>query len=301
MAKQLNLFKGSVGINNKVDPTRLQYDPQSGIEELAAGVNIDISSSKRVSRRKGYTLELAKAAHSLFACEGYCLFVSGDALCVLEPDYTWTAIRNVSVGARMRYVRAGIDIYYVNGYQRGIVRDKVSYVWTAASYIGPPTTKVFSDPPIGHLIEIYNGAMLIAKDNVLWYSEPFAFSYFDYARNYMQFNDRLVMVKAVQGGVFVSTEKDIFFQKGGNVREFTQSKVADYPAVEGTEVSVSASRLGDGSLGGMAALWASTEGICFGGPDGGFKNLTERRLDYPFARYGAGLHRNGKYICLLKP
>jgi len=301
VAKQLNLFRGAIGINSKVDPARIKYDPETGIEELAAGVNIDISSSKRVGRRKGYTLRLAKAAHSLFSCGEYCLFASGNALCVLEPDYTWSAIRNVTVGARVSYAKIGTDIYYANGYEKGIVRDRVSYGWTAASYVGPATTKVFSDPPVGHLLEVYNGVMLIAQDNVIWYSESFAPSWFDLAKNYVQLGERLTMMKAVQGGIYVSTEKETFAYRGETVKELRQTKVADYPAIEGTAVTASASRIGDGSVTGIAALWASTKGICFGGPDGNFRNLTERRLDYPFARYGAGLFRDGKYICLLKP
>lgn len=301
MAKQLKLFRGAVGINNKTDPARLQYNPETGVEELAAGVNVDISSSKRIGRRKGYTLELAKAAHSIFSCGEYCLFVSSNALCVLEPDYTWSAIRNVAVGATMRYVRAGTDIYYCNDNERGIVRDRISYSWVAADYVGPPTIKTFSDPPTGHLLELYNGVMLVAEDNVLWHSEPYAYSWFDLAKNYIQFSERLTMIKAVQGGVFVSTEKETFFHKGGAVKEFQQSKIADYPAIEGTEVTVNASRVGDGNITGLAAMWASTEGVCFGGPDGYFRNFTERKLEYPFARYGAGLYRDGKYICLLKP
>jgi len=301
MPKQLNLFRGSIGINNKVDPTRLQYNPESGIEELAAAVNVDVSSSKRVSRRKGYTLQLAQAAHSLFPCDGYCLFVSGEDLYVLESDYTSSGIRNLTTGARMSYVRPESDTYYCNGTEKGIVRDRISYAWTAASYVGPPTTKTFSDPPIGHLLEVYNGVMLIAQDNIMWHSEPFAYSWFDLAKNYVQFGARLTMMKAVQGGVFVSTEEGTFFHKGGTVKEFIQGKVADYPAIEGTAVTVNASRIGDGGISGLAAIWASKNGICFGGPDGSFRNLTERRLDYPAARYGAGLCRDGKYICLLKP
>ena len=301
MAKQVNILKGSMGINNKVDPTRLKFDPETGVQDLAAGVNVDIDRTGRIGRRKGYTLELAKASHSLFSCRNYGLFVSDDALCVLEPDYSWSAIRTVTVGARVSYVRVGNDTYYANGYEKGIVRDKLSYGWTAADYVGPATTKAFSSPPVGHLLELFNGVMLVAQDNVLWHSEPFAYSWFDLAKNYIQFSDRLTMVKAVQGGVFVSTERETFSHKGEAVKELGQTKVADYPAIEGTAVTVNASKIGDGSAAGLAAVWASTKGICFGGPEGAFRNFTERRLDYPAARYGAGLNKDGKYICLLKP
>lgn len=307
MAKQLNLFKGALGINNKIDPVRVKYNPETGVQELASAVNVDIDSTGRISRRKGYTLKLALASHSLFSCGNYCLFVSGDALRVLEPNYTSNPIRNVTRGAKVSYVKIKDDTYYANGYQKGIVRDKVSYTWKAfttsqaVDYVGPTTTKTFSDPPIGHLLELFNGAMLIAQDNVLWYSEPFAYAWYDLKGNYLEFSDRITMVKAVQGGVFVSTERETFFHKGTNVKELQQMKVADYPAIEGTMAQVDATRIGDGNLIGTGAIWASTEGICFGGFDGYFRNLTQRKLTYPAARYGAGLYKDGKYICLLKP
>jgi len=300
MTKRLNIFKGSAGINNKLDPVRLTYNSETGIQDLAAGVNVNVDSTGRIGRRKGSTSKLAKAAHSIFSCGDYALFVSGDALCVLNPDYTWSAIRNVAVDARMSYVLAG-DTYYANGNEIGIVRDKVSYAWSASDYVGPTTTKTFSDPPVGHLLEVYNGLMFIAQDEVLWYSEPFAFSWFNLASNYVQFTDRITMVKAVSGAVFIGTEKDIFSFKGKNFKEAEQEKIADYPAIEGTAVTVPASRVGDGSMTGLGAMWASTKGICFGGPDGDFRNFTSRKLDYPVTRYGAGLFKDGKYICLLKP
>lgn len=301
MAKTIPIFKGTSGINNKIDPVRLRYNSETGVQDLAAGVNVDIDRTGRISRRKGYELVLAKSAHSLFSCRGYCLFVSGDALCVLEPDYSWAAIRNVSIGARMSHARVGSDTYYANGYEKGIVKDRLSYNWFASSYVGPTTTKTFSDPPVGHLLELFNGVILVAQHDILWYSEPFAYSWFDLTRNYIQFLDRLIMVKAVQSGVFVSTEREMFFYKGASVKELQQIKITDYPAIEGTAVQINISEIGDGSISGMGLMWASEKGICLGGPDGSFKNLTQDRLDYPAARYGAGLSKDGKYICLLQP
>jgi len=301
VSRQLNLFRGSTGINNKIDPVRLGYDSEKGMQALASAVNVNVDETGRISRRKGFTSKLVKASHSLFSCGNYALFVSGNALCVLHPDYTWAAIRNVAVDARMSYVQVGDDTYYANGNEVGIVRDKLSYSWTASDYVGPTTTKTFSDPPVGHLLELYNGLMLIAQDDVLWYSEPFAYSWFNLASGYIQFSDRITMVKAVTGAVFVSTEKGIFVYKGKNLKEAEQEKVANYPAIEGTEVTVVASKIGDGSMSGLAAIWATTKGLCFGGPGGQFKNFTNRKLTYPVARYGAGLYRDGKYICLLKP
>jgi hypothetical protein len=299
--KVIPIFRGTTGLNNIIDPARIKYDPDTGIQELAIAVNVDIDSSLRASRRKGYTQVLAKGAHSLFSCGNYCLFVSGDALCVLDQGYSWTAIRNVTNNARMSYVNVDNEIYYANGYENGVVRDRISYAWVGESYVGPTTTRTFSDPPIGHLLEIYNGRLYIAQGKILWYSEPFAYSWYDLARSYIPFADRITMVRAVKDGLYVSTEREVFFSGGGHPTEFGRTHIADYPAIEGTDLIVDGSKIGRGDVSDRVAMWASTKGICTGGPGGYFRNLTERRLIYPYARYGAGLLKHKKYICTLEP
>jgi len=301
MGRLINIFKGSTGINNKIDPVRLKFDPKTGIQDMASGVNINIDPTGRISRSKGYEIVLEKNAHSIFSCGDYCLFVSGDALCVLESGFSWAAIRNITIDARMNYVLVAGDVYYMNGYEKGIVRDKKSYDWTGSSYVGPTTTKAFSDPPIGHLLEIYNGRMYIAQDKKIWYSDRLSYAWYDLSGGYLEFSDRITMLKAVKDGLFISTEKTTFFESGALPQEFKEIRVADYPATEGTVVEVNASRIGNGEMTGLALMWGSEKGICIGGPGGYFMNITERKLDYPSARYGAGLYRDGKYICVLRP
>jgi hypothetical protein len=304
MAKQgkvIPVFRGTTGLNNIIDPARIKYDPDTGIQELAITVNVDIDSSLRASRRKGYTQVLAKDAHSLFSCGNYCLFVSGDALCVLDRSYSWAAIRNVTKNARVSYVNVDNEIYYANGYENGVVRDRVSYAWVGQDYVGPTTTRTFSNPPIGHLLEIYNGRMYIAQGKVLWYSEPFAYSWYDLARGYMSFADRITMIRGVKDGLYVSTEQETIFCSGNGPQDFHRIQIADYPAIEGTDLMVDSSKIGRGDISGRVAMWTATKGICMGGPGGYFRNLTERRLAYPYARYGAGLLNNDRYICTLEP
>ena len=302
MGKKITIYRGSTGINNKIDPVRLRFDWKTGIQDLAKGVNIDIDETGRISRAKGHKRSLAKDdTHSLFSCGDYGLFVSGDALCVLESDFSWSAIRNVIQGARMDYVTAMGDTYYMNGYEKGIVRDRISYGWTGSSYVGPTTMKTFSDPPIGHLLDIYNGRMFIAQNEVVWYSEPWSYGWYDLARNYISFSDRITMLRAVRSGLFISTEKKIYFENGAQPKEFTEIVCADYPAIERTDVMVHGNRIGDGSINGLALMFCSEKGICLGGPNGSFTNITSRKVTFPSARYGAGLNRNGKYVCSLQP
>lgn len=290
MARDVSLFKGTTGLNDKVDSVRVKP------EELTSAVNVDIDRTGRISRRNGFASVLAKGSHSIFPCGNYCLFVSGTDLCVLNPDYSWSAIRTVTQGARMDYYKLGSAVYYLNGHERGIVIDRVHTAWNALAYVGPATTRTFSDPPIGTLLDLYNGRMFITEEDVEWYSEPFAYAWFDLARNFVPLPGRLVMKRAVKSGIFISTEDEQFFLGGGTPDEMTITKIAEYPAIAGTVVRVNFSRIGDGSVAGIGLIWASTKGICLGSPNGEFRNVSQNKINFAGGAVGAGLHRDGKYI-----
>lgn len=295
------VFKGTTGLNNKVDPVRLVVDYRTGLRFLSSAQNIDIDSTGRPSRRPGYSKVLAKSAHSLFPLTDYCLFVTGDALSVLEADWSDAPIRNVTTGARMSYVQIEDKAYYCNGYENGYVENRVSHSWAAKSYVGPRTTKAFSGPPTGHLLEFYNGRIFIAADNILWYSEPFAYSWYNKAANYIPFVGRLRMVRAVATGLYVSTETKTYYLGGEQPLEFKLMEVADYPAQLGSDCMVPGSRIHGLDYAGSVVMWTSTHGICVGSINGQFINLTEEKLALPNTNQGAGFYYDGKYLCSLRP
>lgn len=301
--KSIPIFRGTTGLNTKLYPTRLSFNPETGIQDLSIAVNIDIDDSGMPERRKGHTLtSLTGDCHSLFCDKGECLFVKDDGLFIFHSDYSSTGIRNVTKDVRMDYVQTSEGIYYLNGYERGRVLASISYAWDVGDYVGPETTKTFSNPPTGHLLELYNGRMFIAKDDVVWYSEPFAYGAFNLAKNYIQFSSKIKMLKAVVDGLYVSDSKAIYFHKGGFPAEFQQIKVADYPAIEGTAVKGSGSRVGlEEKIQGNVILLGAEKGLCIATPGGSFINLTERKINIPPAQFGAGLYRDGRYICLLEP
>ena len=296
------IFRRSTGLNTKIDGTRLPYDPATGIMDLAVAYNVDIDDTGRVSRRSGFAVGVDGISyHSLFCDQGTALVCSGNALMVLHPDLSTTSIRNVTVGARMVYVAtyngADEEIYYCNGYEKGVVRGELSYDWTGNDYVGPTKTKTFDDPPTGHLLGLYNGRMYVAEENMLWYSQPFAYSWFDYARNYIPFKSRLRMIAPADDGLFISTDEELYALTGPNPAEFISRKLKSYPAVEGTMVKIDGSKLGEGDMPSEVPMFATTKGLCVGGPGGTLLNLTERKLSYPAAMFGAGLAYNDKYIC----
>ena len=122
MPRKFRLFTGSTGLNNKIDPARLRYDSKTGVQELAACVNVEIDDARRVSRRKGCTKRVSGDCHSLWSDGADCMVVKDDALCVLHTDYSTTPIRSVTPGARVSYCQVDNVIYYANGFERGKVK-----------------------------------------------------------------------------------------------------------------------------------------------------------------------------------
>jgi hypothetical protein len=303
MGKPITWLKGSRGLNNKVDPLRVEIDPETGIQDLAIAYNVDHDPSGRISRRRGWeATSITVECHSLW-CDGIdCLFVTGGALCILGSDFSYTPIRNVTAGAKMSYVRVENKVYYTNGTEMGFVLGGASYNWGLPPDVpGPDTKKEFFPPPVGNKLAYHGGRMYIVQGRVAWYSEPFGVHVFDLARGYVALESNIRMFRPVKDGVFVGTETSIVFLRGTSPREFLYEKLATYPVIEGTDVEIDASKIGDGSVRGLAAMWTSSEGICLGTSTGDMVNLTERRLVYPKANHGAAAYLGDRYLSVLEP
>jgi len=65
---------------------------------------------------------------------------------------------------------------------------------------------------------------------------------------------------------------------------------ADYGAIPGTLAYIAAEDVGEQS--GLAAMFATAQGLCAGFDGGSFVNLTQERFNYPVTSAGAGVVRN---------
>jgi hypothetical protein len=298
MSKGIIVLNNCLGLNNKIDPARILFDPEKGLSELAVAYNIDIDSSNRINRKKGYTKVLDGKSHSLFPFGNVCFAVVDNYLSILYPNFSYKTL--IEVGdERINYVEMGNRVYFVNGSIKGYIKDEVVHPWEFIDYSGPSTTKVFEGPPLGHLLELYNGFMFIAQDNILWYSRPFKYHAFYLHGDHVPFNSRITMVRAVKDGLYVSTECDTYYLNGYDPKEFFQTKVVDYPVILGTDALIDGRKIGNGEIKDRVVIWTSTEGICIGGPEGLFENFTERKLVYPSTNSGAGICIDNRYVCVL--
>ena len=302
MPKITTSFVKSSGLNNTQPSTRMEFDPQSGSVELAEAWNTEIDDTGRPFRTKGYAATTrTEDSKSMFNGRSGTFFVSGTTLYKLNSDFTRTAVHTgLTAGALMSYVEVLNTIYFANGYEIGMLVNGVYTAWLVGTYYGPVTTRQFSAPPIGSLLEVYNGSMCIASDNVLWFSERFGFNLFDKARNFVWFESNIKMVKAVADGIYVSTETKIVFLKGTVPSEFQQINISNYPAIPGTGIKANAEEMLDGKMVGPATIRTSLNGIYMGFSGGECKCLTERRITLPNVSSGCAVLHDGRYLVILK-
>ena len=303
MANTVSLFRGTSGLSNKTDPARLKAS-KTGMVELAEAINIVIDDTGRTSRRRGSTRVATGSWHSLHDCGQFAAGVTGDALSVINKDYSTTAIRRVTPGARVSYETAHDWTFYGNGFESGYLKDKASYPWVMPSiYLGQESTEVWMDPPVGHLISRYKARMLIAVETYLYVSR--AQDFFRFSEVYYPFPDRIKMIRPVQHGIFIGTTQETYFLRGNisttAISPFEKIKVADYGVIEGTDLIIPGGRVGDGSMGAEVGIWTSDRGVCVGTSDGGFFNLTEDKLVLPDAQFGTAVYKDGTYLVLIEP
>jgi hypothetical protein len=295
------VFRGTLGLNNAVDPVRLIPGQESGFSFLAAAYNVDIDKSGRVTRRKGFTItQRTESSYSIFSDGVDCLFISGTSLYRLRPDYSRVGLRSgLTENARMSFCKVGDRIFYCNGYENGVVIGDTSYAWTKGTYVGPETIRVFSNPPIGRLLEVWNGRIFISQDKVIWYSEPFSYDFFDLANCHISFSSSMRFISAVDDGLYIGTSDGVYFLGGEQPEKVSQRKVASSPAIEGTVCKVTGTAIRS-DLTGIIIICTLQDGIYMGMRGGDFINITKERLVYPTVSRGCALVKDKRYICLLE-
>lgn len=299
--KPINIFRGSTGLNNTVDLTKIKFNPDTGMTDLSLAFNVDIDNNGRVSRRSGFaSTAVTNNVHSLWSNGKDCFFMTGQYLYRLEKDYTKTGLRSgMTVGARVSFVDGNFRTYYTNGFENGFIIENTSYVWSAEEYTGPTTTKVFSSPPVGTHLEIHSGRMFVTVNNLLYYSEPFAYSWFNLASNYIWMSKRFRMIRSVGDGLYIGTDNGVFFLSGKNPDEFDFTQITSNPPVEFTDILTDGSDILEG-IPGKVVIWTGEDGIWIGASGGQAKNITKDKLTYPTALYGSAYIEDGRYVVLLQ-
>jgi len=210
-----------------------------------------------------------------------------------DPTVTHKAIYCTSVGGETLF-RVGVIANAVTTFS----------IIEASAGSSPLITQFLSPPPAGDFIAEWHGWMLVAKDDRLYVSEPYAPELFDLRKSY-PFTDAITMVAPARDGVWVGTLGQVVWLAGDSPEEWKPVPKADYGAVPGTLSFAAADLIGDKSEGDdSVAAFATTRGLCLGMPNGTLANLTQPRFAYPIQERGAGIVRrhNGmaQFVCSMR-
>jgi hypothetical protein len=279
------------GLNNVDDATRLvpTIDAHEYVYPLTQANNVEIDNTFGLSSRIGFTVVAGTAGtagidnHSLWSDGKTCLYVDGASFYEMTSLYNQISLRSdLTRRARMSYASFNDRIYYTNGYQIGYVKSSIN------NHL-PAPNREFKEPlPAGQLIEYFMGCLYIAKDNILYFSDPLC-DYYDIRTGYRIFKDNITMLRAVDDGLYVSDSR-IWFVKGRGAEDFNRDEVYPSPAIQYTDLRVIGKYIDD-QLSGNVAMWTSENGICLGNNSGIVVNLTESRYTFTAKSKGAAVIR----------
>lgn len=295
----------SLGLNNLVD----QFQPARETD-LAVASNVAVSKSGFIELAPGYViLDATYPCHSMFRNKGDA-FVVQDRIVdsaimrivgVSQDGIVLAGVRSGLVkGNRISFCQAGEQTFYTNRIQNGVIVGGASSAWPDQSgHVGAGTGRAFSPAPIGSHIEYWLESMWVAVGNVIYVAEPASVGKFSLNRRHFEFGSDVIMMKAVEGGMWVSTREEIgFIAKDVDFKSLRWiAKPSRQPAHEwsvfGELVDLSKTAL---QIPGESAVWSSNDGKCVGTQDGQLIVATEERLLYPSGSMGATVVNNGVWI-----
>lgn len=151
-------------------------------------------------------------------------------------------------------------------------------------------TQFLAAPPAGAYVAYANGRMLVARENRLYPSEPYALELFDLRKGY-PFPDRITLVAPLKDGTWLGTDSQVAWLPNAEPEKWEFELKANYGVIPGTLTYSDGELIGEGSAKTPAAFFATTQGLCAGMAGGQLVNFTDGRFDYPVQARGAGIVR----------
>lgn len=137
------------------------------------------------------------------------------------------------------------------------------------------TTQFMGEPYASHILSASNSSILMATDNVLWFTAPMR-PHLRSGTGFIQFDQRITMVAEVEGGVFVAAG-ETFFVTGLGTADMNQLQKLPFGAVSNTQTY-----LPDNTV-----AWMTKYGLAVGTENGDVKLLSEPAFVPEHASSGA--------------
>lgn len=295
---KITILESCQGLNNKISPSRIPYNAD-GSNFLAVANNVVVGETGRVSTRPGYekVIDLTNA-HSLFSNNFISLVAADTTLYSINADLAVSALRtDLQANAQFDYTTVANFTFYTNGFQNGVFRDQTHQAWVASTSHSRAKTRTLVTPLVGELLEYYNGRVYIAKDDIVYYTDPFNYFAVDLAQGFYAFGGKITLLQAVSQGLFVGTTEGTHFIQSPGTTSVQSNKVSPSIPVKFTSKPVDGEYVGE-KFSGLCALWLSDKGIQLGASNGSIYNLTKNVLDLPKTAKGTAFFHKGFYYTL---
>lgn len=268
-----------VGMNNIRPEYSLPSDQNGAVIALRNAVNVDLDVAGNARRRAGYTKVIGGLnTRCGYSCPVGTFYLDGANLMRLNDNDTATLMFSGLAG--------NVSFEYFNGIvylSDGTVNKRIV---NGAVTGWPIDSHLASDPeymavPAGSIIRQYNGRIYVAKDKIVWFTDPFTVGSVQKQRNFIQFPATVTIMEPTTSGIwFVSNTTE--FYAGGGPDEFIPRQALPYGAVPGTSVPVPNSK---------NIMWYSDRGAVMATPDGQIKNIQEANIAAESGTSGAALIR----------
>jgi hypothetical protein len=162
----------------------------------------------------------------------------------------------------------------------------------------PLATQWLDQPPAGQCLAVHRGRIIIAAGNVLFATAALGYEYCD-RRDYIPLDgSSITFVAAVEHGLFVGTEQQVYFLAGDRLEDLALKVVVDGAGIARSAVAADGFAVsGNAGLAGQqCVLFATSEGICQGNPDGSLLHLTHERYRYLASATGAAHFRRSAVL-----
>lgn len=192
-------------------------------------------------------------------------------------------------------VQGAIYLSQPNGetlYRAAIVNlDDGSYDYTGGDRLLPLATQWLDKPPAGQSLAHYRGRIYIAVGAYLYATAALGYEYCD-LRDYFALDDsRIAYVASVDNGLFVGTERGLYFLRGAAFAETALDPKLDGRCLPGSVVYADGKQAtGRDELAGvLVVLMTTSQGVIMGMADGSVVNLTDERYRFALGERGAAV------------
>lgn len=136
--KDVFSFSEFAGLRNTVDPAEM--DPS----DLVTALNVDITDSRRIRRRKGFGAAVVSGAcHSFWSNGAQAYMVRAGELLQVMPDFTVKVLRaGLTISAPTVFDIVGERVFFSNGHENGVIEDGVARPWGLAVPSLPAAAKI---------------------------------------------------------------------------------------------------------------------------------------------------------------